>query len=79
MHGSTLAVRHASLTTEELGEYAGDGAAAEDSERVAAVGSDDEVFGSDGVFDADGDGFLYSAWMVWWWFKAIRRMKYAMD
>lgn len=79
MHGSTLAVRHAALTTEELGEDAGDGAAAEDGEGVAAVGGDDEVFGCDGVFNADGDGFLYSALIIWWRFKTLRRTEYAVN
>lgn len=58
VHGAALAVGHACLAAEELAEDAGDGAAAEDGEGVAAVGGDDEVFGGDGVFESDVDCFL---------------------
>jgi len=59
VHGATLALGHASLATEELGEDSRDGAATKDSEGVAAVASDDTVVLLDTVLHTDRDSLLH--------------------
>jgi hypothetical protein len=58
VHGAALAVGHADLASEELAQHPGDGAAAEDSERMATVSSDDGVLSCDTMLKTDRNGFL---------------------
>lgn len=50
---------HATLTTEQLANDALDSTAAEDGERVASVGSDNEILWCDTSFKTDRNRFLY--------------------
>ena len=58
VHGTALAVRHAALSTEQLGNDTLDRPAAKDGERVASVGRDDLVVWLDAGLEADRDGLL---------------------
>jgi len=58
VHGTTLAVRHATLATEKLAEDTGDGPTTHDGERMAAIAGNDFVVWFDAVFKTDRHGFL---------------------
>lgn len=61
VHRATFAVRHTSLATEELSDDALDRASAKDGERMAAVGSDDEIVPGNRRLESDRYRFLFNA------------------
>ena len=58
VHRPALPVRHPHLTTEQLADDTGDGAATKNGEGMTAVGSDYHVVFGYGRLETDRDGFL---------------------
>jgi hypothetical protein len=64
VHRATLSVGNALSPAEQFADDGLDGSSAHEGEAVAAVGGDEMVLAIDGMFNANGDGFLSGGQMA---------------